>query len=600
MAAQKIIGENYAKPNYAKEVVTCLNAYRKNKILCDVILVVHKREYFAHRNVLCAASHYFLDQLESVSSVDGQTLGSKLELSNISNEVFEDILNFMYVGEICVGEENVRRLISASDILRMTSLKELACRFYEKRLCPSNCLSIAALANEFNCESLRVAADKFILQNFLDVSRYDEFKSLTCSHVVKIISSDEIVVDREEQVFTAAMDWIHFDLDRRIKHLATIFRCIRLLRTSKYFIADVLERNEDLLMDKECLQIINEAKNILNFPDRRHTFKHRKEFTPRIYSDVTEIIIVCGGNQERMSANEVLCYVPSQDFWYPLAPLLHSRFVSASFVLDNEIYCIGGKIEGRSTNSIERYRFTIDKWVEDVPFPEPCCNHVACIYNGEMYVIGGGKNDTSTAIVHKFSVEKGMWVKVQKLKVPRRNASVAVHELLYVIGGYGPDDQPLASVERYDPYTNEWSKIFSMNSGRACASAICVGNNIFVFGGEYAMWSYYRTAEVFNILTDEWRSIKDLSIARAYMGIVSMGDKIILVGGMVSAEGSDQYGIREDEDEFVDVNETNLVECYDITNNSWKKICSLPVATAGANCLMISSSKQLVINRCGF
>ena len=132
--------------------------------------------------------------------------------------------------------------------------------------------------------------------------------------------------------------------------------------------------------------------------------------------------------------------------------------------------------------------------MEEIPFPESCANHAACIYNGEMYVIGGGINETSTAVVCKFSIEKGQWEKVQHLKVPRRNACIAVHEYLYVIGGYGPDGQPLASVERYNPYMNEWSKLFPMNSARACASAACIGNNIFVFGGEYAMWSYYRTA----------------------------------------------------------------------------------------------------------
>ena len=63
---------------------------------------------------------------------------------------------------------------------------------------------------------------------------------------------------------------------------------------------------------------------------------------------------------------------------------------------------------------------------------------------------------------------------------------------------------------------------------------------------------------MFNIQTDEWRSIKDLSTARAYMGIACMGNKIYLVGGMVSSEGSDQYGMGDDEDDFVDVTETRL------------------------------------------
>lgn len=591
--------ECYTKPNFAKELTTCLNNYRKNKTLCDVILVVNEREYFAHRNILCAASPFFLEKLESADG--GKTFGSRLELTNIiSKEVFEDVLNFIYIGEICVGEENVRKLISASDVLHMTTLKELACRFYEKRLCPSNCLSIAALANEFNCETLRIVADRFILQNFLDVSRFDEFKLLTCPHIVKIITSDDIIVEREEQIFASAMEWIYCDIHARKNYLATLFKCIRLPFTSKYFISDILEKNEDLVADEICSQLIHEAKSYLNFPDRRHIYKHRREFMPRAYSSVTDIMITCGGNQERMCSNEVLCYVPSQDFWYPLAPLMNSRFLSATVVMNNEIYCIGGKVEGKPTHKIERYNFAIDKWTEAVSLPEPRANHVACVYNGQIYVIGGGENETSSSDVYRFVNEKGMWEKVQNMKVPRRNAAVATHELLYVIGGYGADGQPLSSVERYDPYANEWSKMFPMNSNRASASAICVGNNIFVFGGEYAMWSYYRTAEVFNILTDEWKSIKDMSASRAFMGISYMEHKIYLVGGMVSADGTDQYGVEYDEEDFVDVNETNIVEYYDIFSNNWSKSFSLPVATAGANCVNMTSSKQAVMNRCKF
>lgn len=588
--------ERYQKPNYAKELADCLNDYRKYKTLCDVILVIGEYEYFAHRNILCAASPYFIEQL----GVDGCTLGSRLELTNkISNEVFPDILNFIYIGEICVDEKKVRQLILASDVLYMTSLKELSCRFYEKKLCPANCLSIAALANEFNCESLQKAADKFILQNFLEVSKYDDFKNLTCSHVVKIVSSDDIVVDREEQIFSAVMDWIHYGIETRRIYLVTLFKCIRLSFTSIYFIMDVLERDEELMANEECCSVIYEAKSYLNFPDRRHMFKCRKEFTPRLHYDISEMILVCGGNQERMNTNEVLCYVPSQDFWYPLAPLLHSRFLSASVVLNNEIYCIGGNIEGKATNSVERYCFSFDKWIEQAPFPTTISNHCVCVYNGDMYVIGGSVNGKSVSEVHKYSIEIGVWDKVHNMKVPRRNACVAVHQFLYVLGGYGPDGQPLASVERYNPYENEWSKLFPMNCPRSCASAICLNDNVFVFGGEYGMWSYYRTAEVLNVFTDEWRMIKDMSTPRAFMGITCLNDKIFLVGGMVSAEGYDQYGMANDDEEFVDVNETQSVEYYDITSNTYSKVCSLPVATAGPNCVLITSGKQAIMNRYG-
>lgn len=597
------VGENFIDVDHAKYLAHCLNDYRKQGKLCDVMLIVPPKEFCAHRNIACAASPYILERLTVNNSATNPTLslGSRLEIGNVRPEVFGDILNFMYIGEICVGEENVRKLIAASDILQMKSLKEISCRFYEKRLCAANCLSIAALADEFNCETLRAAADKFILENFLDVCKYNEFQTLSHSHLISILQSDDINVDREEQVYSAAMNWVHHDLENRKVHLPNILKSIRLLLLSKYFIIDVLEQDETLISDSKCSQLVSDFKSILTLPDRKHIFgSYQKLRVPRLSYDLCEIVIACSGNQEHMSSNEVLCYVPFKDFWYPLAPLSKSRYQSASVVLNNELYCIGGKFEGLSAmRSIERYSFSTDRWIESAPFPQAAYGHVCCVFNGEIYVIGGSADDKSSNAVMKYSTERSVWQEVKHLLVPRKLASVAVHNQLYVIGGYGPQGEALASVERYDPYQNEWAKTFPMNSPRANASACCIGDNIFVFGGEYAMWSYYRSSEVFNVKTDEWRSIADFSVPRSDMGIACHHENIYLVGGMVSADGADQYGLDEEED-FVDVRETNLVECYNTNKGTWSKVCSLPVATAGANCAMISTAKSILSQRCGF
>ncbi|XP_066927001.1 kelch-like protein 3 [Clytia hemisphaerica] len=611
MAAQfsldGVKGEMYVDSNHAKFLAHTLNDLRKSKKMCDLILISPPKEFFAHRNVVCAASPYILERLTVTSPAEKESfdsnstsLGSRIEIKTISADVFEDILNFIYIGEVCVSEENVRKLIAASEILRMQKLKELTCRFYEKRLCPANCLSIAALANEFNCDSLRKAADKFILDHFLEVSKFHEFQGLDIEHLISILQSDEINANREEQIFTAAMEWMHYDLPNRKVYINKLLSCIRLLLLSKYFVIDVLEKDEILMANPDCKDLIQNCKNVLTLPDRKHMFCHNNLGKPRDFSDICEVILACGGNQERMSSNEVLCYVPSQDFWYPLAPLMKSRYKSSSAVLNNEVYCIGGMFEGISPiKNIERYSFAMDRWIDSSPFPDPISGHVSCVFNGEIYVIGGSEDDTISNNVWKYSIKRGVWMEVKNLLIPRRDATVAVHNQLYVIGGYGPDGQSLASVERFDPYQNQWAKIFPMNSPRAFASACCIGDRIFVFGGEYAGWSYYRTAEVFDIKTDEWNSISDFSVPRAHMGIAAYHGKIYLVGGMVSAESVvDQYGV--DEEEFVDVNETKVVECYDTVKGVWSKACSLPMATAGANCAVISTSNIVLSQRCGF
>ncbi|XP_065648368.1 kelch-like protein 12 [Hydra vulgaris] len=593
-------GEFQVDSSHSKKLALCLFEFRKKKFMCDVVLFSPPKEYFAHRNVLCSASPFFLEIFTSNPNSQ-PTLGSRVDISNISSEVIEDILNFIYLGEICVSEQNVIQLIAASDILRMSNLKEIVCRFYERRLCPSNCLSIASLAEKFNCESLREAADKFIFFHFMDVCKYQEFKTLTFKQVLRILSSDEIAVKCEEDVYFSAMEWFFYDVKERAQYLSELLQSVRLLQTSKYFVSDVIENNEYIVCDNACLDFLNQIKYILNFPERKNIFCNAVKHEPRKASDLTSIIVACSGNQDRISTNEVLCYVPEKDFWYPLVPLLFNRYQSSSVVLNNEVYCIGGQNDNGAINSVERFSFSTDKWFECSKTHQPLFNHAACVFNGEIHIIGGEIDGVTVSQVLRYSNNLGKWIKLADLKVPRKALAVATHKKIYAIGGYGPSNEALASVECYDPYMNEWSKIFSLSSPRAGASAACVGNKIFVFGGEYAMWSYYRSAEVFDINTDEWRNIADLYLPRAYMGIATYNESILLVGGMVSVEGADQYGSgRDDDDDFVDVTESKLVECYNVANNSYKRVCSLPIATAAINCSVICVSKTILQERCGF
>ena len=621
-------GEVHSEANYPKELMKLLNDFRKRNVMCDVVLIVSNREYYAHQNIISAASPYLLEKLHKFlpknngpvhyesnnpfdsDSFPGQnnnsfsgdlsdictSLGARLEVHPIGNDIMEDVLNFMYLGEVCVHQENVRALVAAADYLRMVNLKEIACRFFEKRLCPSNCLSISALADEFSCESLKKAADMFVFKHFTEVCCYEEFKGLDLSQVIHIISNDDIEIEREEQVYDAAMTWLRHILEDRIENIYDLISHVRLPCLSLYFIVDCIEPDDLVMSDPRCRELVTEAKNYLALPDRSHIVSGIR-YNARKSLSMTHALVACGGNQDRLSSREVLCYVPSSDFWYPLAPMIHSRFSFSTLLSDNYLYAIGGYTDDMPTNRVERYNFAADRWEELVGLPQAVCNHGAVSFNGEIYVIGGGSGDSCSQSVYKFIKNLNRWELVTKLKVPRRGASVVAHKHLYVIGGYGPNGGSLASVERFDSHSKEWAKIFPMNSARAFASAICIRNKIFIFGGEYATWSYYRTGEVFNIDTDEWSSIADMSVPRAFMGIAALNDVIYLVGGMVSND-DDQYGDVDDET-FVDVNEINLVECYDLASNKFHKMCSLPMATAGLSTASMSIPKSILDQRCG-
>ena len=503
----------------------------------------------------------------------------------------EDLLQFMYLGEVCVHKDNVRELIAASDILQMSNLKDLVCRFYEKKLCASNCLSISSLADEFNCNSLKKSADEFIFKHFTDVTHSDEFKSLTVNQVVHIIKSDKVNVRKEEQVFEAIMGWVDYDISERSQYMFRLMQNIRLPLISKYYIFDKIASNVMIMQNLDCQRLVVNAINFQCLHDRRQIISCPQQLT-RSSHELETIVVACGGLQDELSSKETLCYVPSVDFWYPLAPLHYDRNNFSLVALDNSIFAIGGESEGKPLKSVEFYDFGLDKWVESSNLPEPLSGHGAAILNGEIYVLGSGKQDSCSDAVLKYDKPANRWVNVQKMKVPRRGACVVSHLQLYAIGGYGPSGMALASVERYDPYIGEWAKIFPMNSCRAFASGAVIGDRIYVIGGEYAMWSFYCSGEYFDINQDDWHSIADASIPRSFTGISVINNFIYVFGGIKSLNLSD-------DDEFVDASECSDVEIYDPSKNTWKSGCALPIASAGIKCVSLYVPKHAIEVRCG-
>ena len=63
------------------------------------------------------------------------------------------------------------------------------------------------------------------------VMESEEFQLLPINQLVDIISSDELNVCTEEQVFTAVMDWVRYTIPDRRPHLATVRLLFQLYTT---------------------------------------------------------------------------------------------------------------------------------------------------------------------------------------------------------------------------------------------------------------------------------------------------------------------------------------------------------------------------------
>ena len=75
----------------------------------------------------------------------------------------------------------------------------------------------------------------------------------------QFLSDNAINIKREEQIFTAGLQWLNHDKETRSEFGFEVLNCVRLARVAPRFLLDMVE-GEAVFDNDKCRKIINEAK----------------------------------------------------------------------------------------------------------------------------------------------------------------------------------------------------------------------------------------------------------------------------------------------------------------------------------------------------
>jgi len=101
---------------HAKLLLENLNLLRKQKELCDVILIVGQNRIAAHRAILSACSPYFKAMFTGELAESRQT---EIFIRDIDECAMEFLIDYCYTSRIIVDEKNVQTLLPAACILQV-------------------------------------------------------------------------------------------------------------------------------------------------------------------------------------------------------------------------------------------------------------------------------------------------------------------------------------------------------------------------------------------------------------------------------------------------------------------------------------------------
>lgn len=167
------------------------------------------------------------------------------------------------------------------------------------------------------------------------------------------------------------------------------------------------------------------------------------------------------------------------------------------------------------------------------------------------------------------------WETMAPLNGPRSSMAVAIFEgKIIVIAGHS-DSGVLSSVEMFDPTTNIWSALSEKPTAVYNASAVVLGEKIYVPGGVTQDGSPTKVVEVFNPRKNTWEQASELPVATSAYGMASYEGQIFLFGGSDSAKTLDS------------------VWRYDPITDSWHE--GTPMQTARMNPAVLSDAGKIYV-----
>ncbi|KAL9978682.1 hypothetical protein ACROYT_G016230 [Oculina patagonica] len=263
------------------------------------------KEFKAHRRVLSEASPFFENLLESDMKKNKEGV---VRLEILTELLMKEILSFIYTGNVQIlSEESSKELIMAGDYLFLPKLKAIAGRFLERCMTTSNCISTYYFAETYRSDELTARAKTFIQSNFATVAKSEEFLNLTSQEVEDWISSDEIVINAEEDVFNIILRWIAKKPETRNGKFEELFRHVRLIFSSRDFLLKELVTNDLMQQNESCMNRVTQA---INWIDRSTYYDPPSPKSPRKIFGSAALVAY--------RDKSVACYLPEEDKWYQL------------------------------------------------------------------------------------------------------------------------------------------------------------------------------------------------------------------------------------------------------------------------------------------
>lgn len=182
-------------------------------------MCLSKNSISAHRIVLAASSDFLREEM------DNGRKSFRIEIRNL--QALISLVRFCYSGFIDLNENNVLEILKGAILLQITDLVSICFQYVKNKLNPQNCMEFLNLAAKCNANRFRCLIKDFIIGHFGAVCGTNSFLSINAADLVEILISDDLIIESEEMVFQAIVNWYKHDDKNRLVSMKPLLSLIR-------------------------------------------------------------------------------------------------------------------------------------------------------------------------------------------------------------------------------------------------------------------------------------------------------------------------------------------------------------------------------------
>ncbi|XP_069566697.1 kelch-like ECH-associated protein 1A isoform X1 [Brachyistius frenatus] len=546
---------DYTVESHASRSLQVMDEFRRQELLCDLVLHVTYKErtvdFKVHKVVLASCSPYFRAMFTSSFK---ECFASEVTLRDVCPQVVGRLIDFAYTAHIIVGEKCVLHVLLAAMRYQMEDVAKACCDFLTKHLEPANVIGIARFAEEICCTELHQRSREYINTHFSEVTKEDEFFSLSHCQLLELISQDSLKVLCESEVYKACTDWVRWDMEGRAQYLHALLNAVHIYALPPKFL-------KNQLLSCPILSKANSCKDFLSKIFQEMTLRK----LPPAPNRGTQLIYVAGGYRQHSLAF-MEAYDPRRNVWLKLADMGIPCSGLGACALFGLLYTVGGRNlslqNNTESNALCCYNPMTNQWSQRASLNIPRNRVGVDVVDGCIYAVGGSQGSIHHNTVERWDPESNRWSFVCPMSVARLGAGVAAcGGALYVVGGYDGQNR-WNTAEKYQPDTNTWHQLAPMNTIRSGLGLVCVNSYLYAVGG-YDGRSQLCSVERYNAARNIWEPRASMQHCRSAHGVAVHQGRIFVLGGF------NQHGFL------------SSVECYCPDRNEWTCVTDMPIGRSG-------------------